>query len=78
MTITTTTILRESLKTIDVLVKISHIISIHISNLKNLLSIRSENSTIDYLNKDEINYDPLYMYRITYKLSICHNYAYCL
>ena len=32
------------------------IISIQISNLKNLLSIRSGNSTIDYLNIDEINY----------------------
>ena len=40
--------IRESLKKIDVLFKISHrIISIHIANLKNLLSIRSENSTID-------------------------------
>ena len=48
--------LRERLKKIDVLLKITHRISIQISNLKNLLSIRSGNRTIDYLNIDEINY----------------------
>ena len=48
--------LRESLKKIDGLLKITHRISIQISNLKNLLSIRSGNRTIDYLNIDEINY----------------------
>ena len=48
--------LRESLKKIDVLFKITNRISIQIYNLKNLLSIRSENSTIDYLNIDEINF----------------------
>ena len=48
--------LRESLKKIDVLFKISHRISIQIYKLKNLLSISSGNSTIDYLNIDEINY----------------------
>ena len=45
----------ESLKKIDVLFEISHRISIQIYKLKNLLSIRSKNSTIDYLNRDEIN-----------------------
>ena len=39
-----------------VLFKITHRISIQIYNLKNLLSIRSGNSTIDYLNIDEIIY----------------------
>ena len=48
--------LRESLKKINVLFKISHVISIHISNMKNLLSIRSENNTIHYLNIEEINF----------------------
>ena len=48
--------LGESLKKIDVLLKISHRISIQIYNLKNVLSIRSENSTINYLNRDEINF----------------------
>ena len=48
--------LRESLKKIDVLFKITHRISIQMYNLKNLLSIRSENSNINYLNRDEINY----------------------
>ena len=33
-----------------------HILITQIYNLKNLLSIRSGNSTIDYLNIDEINY----------------------
>ena len=47
---------RQSLKKIDVLFKITHRISIQISNIKNLLSIRSGNGTIDYLNIDEINY----------------------
>ena len=37
--------LRQSLKKIDVLFKISH-----------KISIRSENSTIDYLNRDKINF----------------------
>ena len=37
---------RESLKKIDVLLKNSHIISIHMSNLKILLSIRSKNDSI--------------------------------
>ena len=48
--------LRNSLKKIDVLYKISHRISIHISNLKNLLSSCSGNCTIEYLNRDEINF----------------------
>ena len=48
--------LRERLKESYVLFKISHRISIQISNLKNLLYSRSENSNIDYLNKDEINF----------------------
>ena len=38
------------------LFKITHRISIQIYNLKNFLTIRSENSTIDYLNIDEINF----------------------
>ena len=46
----------ESLKKIDVLFKITHRISIQIYNLKNLLSLHSENSTIDYLNIYEINF----------------------
>ena len=67
--------LRESLKKIDVLFKISHIISIHISNMKNVSSISSENSTINYLSKEEINFMihyTMYMYRITsvYKLRV--------
>ena len=48
--------LRQSLKKIDVLFKSSHRILIQIYNLKNLLSLRSENCTIDYLNRDEINF----------------------
>ena len=45
--------LHESLKKMDVLL---HRISIQIYNLKNLSSICSGNSTIDYLDIDEINY----------------------
>ena len=35
---------------------VSFKISLHIDNMKNVLSIRSENSTNDYLNRDEINF----------------------
>ena len=38
-----------SLKKIDVLFKSTHRILIQIYNMKNLLSIRSETSTIDYI-----------------------------
>ena len=47
--------LQTTIKKINKSFKVSHIILTHINNLKTLLSIRSGEHGIEYLNREEIN-----------------------
>ena len=48
--------LQTTIKKINKSFEVSHIILAHINNIKTLLSIRSGEHGIEYLNREEINY----------------------